>query len=341
MEIVPTAMMADPDTDTALAPSKPRRTKARVEGVEPVAFVPEAPPARKDLAVPARRDDHGLRRRSVQLARLTMLLFADLCGVLVAFLASLQAANILHGLVQTDNGPIRITELELSPIVLFVTPLAIVWALSAISGHYTRRRPFWHEMRDIARFTLYTAAIIILVLFLTKGHFSRLWMGGFLVGLTALLPIARLCARRAMLGLGIWHRATVIIGGPQSAANAARTFASDPYLGYRSIEHIALDETARLETIAEAFERRDPTVFGSGNVPVELPHLVFAPDDLAELTRHKALFDRLMSALPTMTFVPPMAGLPLYGAEALGVFTKDLLLLRFHNNLAKPAARAG
>ena len=51
---------------------------------------------------------------------------------------------------------------------------AISW-FWLVRGHYTQRRPFWDETRDVVIAMLVLAVVDAALMFMLKSPFSRLW----------------------------------------------------------------------------------------------------------------------------------------------------------------------
>ena len=71
-----------------------------------------------------------------------------------------------------------------------------------VRGHYTQRRPFWDETRDVVMAMLVLAVLDAALMFMLKSPFSRLWwLTTWSVSLLAVV-LGRVLMRRLMMLLG-------------------------------------------------------------------------------------------------------------------------------------------
>ncbi len=267
----------------------------------------------------------------------------------VAFLLAAILANMLHWLLpiaETNDfsslwaGPMAQDRLEiLAPLFL----CALIWFL--LLGHYTRRRPFWDEFAEIIRVLLVLAAIDASLLYITKLPFSRLWFIGAWVGAVFFVPILRILVKTLLLKLSIWQKPAIILGTGPNAIDAVAALRSERLMGYE-IEAFATP-TARAPDEPRTLRVADR----------QIPIVHFDParvDDLRALSnttvvvafeqpgleRAAKLIARLNRYCDDLHVVPPMRGLPLFGAKIHYYFRHELFFLTLGNNLASPGPRA-
>ena len=114
------------------------------------------------------------RKKSISLCR-SCLLGSDVCSFLIAYLAG----GLLFYLVREESlvrlGLSFFTLMKAwSTYYLLIIPFAVLrfW----YAGHYTRRKPFWDELKDIIQVLSLLFVAEGTILFLTKSSFSRLWL---------------------------------------------------------------------------------------------------------------------------------------------------------------------
>ena len=208
-----------------------------------------------------------------------------------------------------------------------------------MKGLYSRRLPFWDELRLILSTLLYLAALNGIMVLLAKWPFSRvLWFVSWTF--TAfLVPVLRSGVRQILAKAGIWQRATVIIGTGETAKSTYKALLSEPQLGYEIIEFISLE---KIPSMATSNIQKIPLIL----VPKAelLPHLLKLSKQyrnlqiLIALEQHETqdaseLLERLSLIFDDLHMVPALAGLPLFGLEANHFFSHEVLLLRSKNNL--------
>jgi undecaprenyl-phosphate galactose phosphotransferase len=213
-------------------------------------------------------------------------------------------------------------------------------------GHYARRRQSWQELGDVAAVAAGCLLLDLALLYLLKVNFSRLWVLASWALVVPAVPLARLLAKRAARGLGGWVRPTVVVGcGPAALEIAAALGARGDHLGYR-VEAF-LDPDADPDGPPRALP------VGGRAVPVlpldprarELPgwlaawlgrpHVVVALE-LDRLAGREALVEALSLRHGDIDVVSPLRGLPINNTRVSHFFSRDILALRIHNNLARP-----
>ena len=212
-------------------------------------------------------------------------------------------------------------------------------------GHYSRRQPFWDELRETIKIILFMAMLDAALVFLGKWPFSRLWfISTWLVALM-LVPVARVIVKKILMALGGWRRPTVIVGTGPNAKEAATALTSEPLMGFDVIAFIAgpTHHNSTPESI-DIGERKLPVLFYRQH-PWELlgnlhsPHLVLALE-VGEEEEQRALMYSLGSDCKNVHVAPPVRGLPLYGTEVERFFSHEVLLLSVRNNLSRLWSRA-
>ncbi|MCF7992560.1 MAG: undecaprenyl-phosphate galactose phosphotransferase WbaP [Thiohalocapsa sp.] len=273
--------------------------------------------------------------------------------VLTDFAALLLAgatANVLHWLYLGPSEhqllgiwllPVAEQRIAVALILLLIAQVWF-WAL----GHYTRRRPFWDELAEIFKVIVGLALIDAAVLYLLKLPFSRAWFLGTWLLTVPLIPMLRTGTKRLLLHFRVWQRPTIVLGDGDNAADAVAAIRSEPLMG------IDVIGVARV-TSAPAQERPEQHIMvGPARVPVmplssalqllsespEKPSLVVALDRELVASEVK-LIRKLQRMCGEVSVVPPLRGLPLYGAKVNHFFRHDLFFLSLRNQLSRHGAR--
>ena len=207
-------------------------------------------------------------------------------------------------------------------------------------GHYSRRRQLWQEFGDIAGVAAVALLFDLALLYLLKVEFSRLWVLTSWALVVPAIPLVRRLVKHVALELGGWLQPTVILGtGPNALEIAAAYDARNNHLGYQV--------QAFLDPAAAACER---TLLVAGRaIPVvplapsarELPgwlgqpHVVVALE-LDEMLGRETLIESLSFHHGDIDVISPLKGLPINNTRVSHFFSRDILSLRIHNNLARP-----
>ncbi len=207
-------------------------------------------------------------------------------------------------------------------------------------GHYTRRRQLWQEFGDIAGIASVALLFDLALLYLLKVNFSRVWVLSSWALLVPAVPLVRRLVKQAALELGHWLQPTVIVGtGPNAREIAAAYDARNNHLGYQV--------QAFLDLAPEAVE--GSLRVGGRDIPVlpldarskELPgwlgqpHVVVALE-LDEMLGREGLIESLSFYHGDIDVISPLKGLPINNTRVTHFFSRDILSLRIHNNLARP-----
>ena len=217
-------------------------------------------------------------------------------------------------------------------------------------GHYSRRRQFWQELGDIAMVAAGALLFDLALLYLLKVNFSRLWVLTSWALVVPAVPLARLLVKKVALELGHWLQPTVIVGvGPNALEIAAAYDARNNHLGYQvqafldpcgAGEAAPGADQAAGERWLQVGGRAIPVLAldaGAKELPGWLgqPHVVVALE-LDEMLGREGLIESLSFYHGDIDVISPLKGLPINNTRVSHFFSRDILSLRIHNNLARP-----
>lgn len=205
--------------------------------------------------------------------------------------------------------------------------------------HYTFRKPYWFELKEIIR-TIFIFAIINLALVgFSKWGMSRyVWVLTWLLALTT-IPLARSITKKILNRFGLWTKPTVIIGAGDNALDAYAALQSEEMLGFDvraffrvqndSHETVVSTPVPLIENEQALWEEFDPgeTQF---IVAVEFDQHSIRDYWLMCLAKHHCA---------SVSVIPTLRGVPLYGTDMSFIFSHDVMILRVHNNLMKRSSR--
>jgi undecaprenyl-phosphate galactose phosphotransferase len=206
-------------------------------------------------------------------------------------------------------------------------------------GHYSRRRPFWLELGDIVTVAAVAFVFDAALLYLLKVNFSRLWVLTSWALVVPAVPLARRAVKRLCLEFGGWQQPTVIIGTRGAAREIADAYARDLHLGYEIAAFLDPSPDAVPRELAVGGRRVPvlPLDTREGRVPEWLgrPHVVLALE-LDEMAGRESFIEGLSVRHGDIDIISPLKGLPINNTRVTHFFSRDLLSLRIHNNLARP-----
>ena len=90
--------------------------------------------------------------------------------------------------------------------------IGVIWFWIRLR-HYTYRKPFWFELKEVIRTLIILAIIELATIAFSKLYFSR-YLWGLTWGVTFFfVPIVRILTKKILIDTGLYIKNTVIIGG--------------------------------------------------------------------------------------------------------------------------------
>jgi undecaprenyl-phosphate galactose phosphotransferase len=273
----------------------------------------------------------------------SLLICTDIVSMILAFIISVMIAAPFHGdsvfsreawWPALNSGPLQIYS------VLVLLLVGVFWG----KGHYSKRKPFANEIKDVLKVALAVAALDVVFLFLSKSQFSRASVLLNWAAVPVALVTIRWIVKRTLIATGGWVRPMVIIGWGENAVETALAFKDEPLMGLKlaaflipigkdKLTHEIKDKHGNLVPSFSLGSDPNQTLKQLGN-----PHVVLAmeqggvdtyQDMILQLSRHNS----------DVQLVPALRGLPLYGMEANHFFAHEVLILTMRNNLARRLPR--
>ncbi|MEF9674811.1 undecaprenyl-phosphate galactose phosphotransferase WbaP [Pectobacterium aroidearum] len=204
--------------------------------------------------------------------------------------------------------------------------------------HYTYRKPFWFELKEIIRTLVIFAIIDLALVAFSKWHFSRyVWCITWVLAII-LVPVGRVIVKKVLDKLNFWKKHTVIIGTGKNARDAYAALQSEEVLGFTigafysntvtdNMGHINGVPVINTEEALWLQSCSDDTQF---IVALEFDEHVLRDYWLKNLAKHNC---RSISVIPTLR------GVPLYGTDMSFIFSHEVMILRVSNSLAKRTSR--
>ncbi|TKI05768.1 undecaprenyl-phosphate galactose phosphotransferase WbaP [Martelella alba] len=239
-------------------------------------------------------------------------------------------SNDLYAFVPRDEIQARYA----SHIILSVVCVSWFWMRLR---HYTYRKPFWFELKEILRTILIFSVIDLAIVAFSKWELSRyVW---FLTWVLAAItvPLGRVIVKRTLNMAGIWKKQTIIIGSGKNAHDAYAALQSEEILGFDVEAFYAVDDSAVTTSFSKPVLQDEselwPLVDTDNTqfiVAVEFEQHAYRDYWLKQLAKHNC---RSVSVIPTLR------GVPLYGTDMSFIFSHEVMILRVSNNLAKRSSR--
>lgn len=221
---------------------------------------------------------------------------------------------------------------------LFLVGLAgagILWFWGKLR-HYSYRKPFWSELKEILQTLSVLALIDVAFLAFSKQDFSRLeWLILWILVLF-LVPLLRAISKLLLSRVGVWQIPCVIVGTGDNALEAYRAIASEKLMGMHIQAFVAPDHLTHSSPVENVplMSMSDYWLHYMGAVKVYL-----ALESEQRNIRDSWL--RRLSAhnCNNISVIPSLRGIPLYGTDMSHFFSHEVMILRLRNNLARISSR--
>lgn len=268
-----------------------------------------------------------------------LLIFADVLAMLAAFCVAVIWMSIARGSSFLFGDSMSFSVGQVRPQVYLVFIITIL-TIFHTKGHYTKRKPFANELKDVLAVIAVLAVTDAALLYLTKWQFSRSVMLLNWALAPFFIVMTRLAMKRSLVALGGWFRPMVIIGWGENALETALAFEDETLMGFNLTAFlIPLGKEKFSHNINDRFGKPVPNI-SLGNNPEETldrlgnPHIVLALEQ-GGIDTYQEMVLQLGRRNQQMQVVPSLRGLPLYGMEASHFFAHEVLLLTVRNNLAR------
>jgi undecaprenyl-phosphate galactose phosphotransferase len=203
--------------------------------------------------------------------------------------------------------------------------------------HYSYRKPYWFELKEIIRTIIIFAVLDLALVAFSKWNFSRLlWLVTWAL-IIIMVPLGRSFAKYILNKLDLWKKNTIIIGSGRNAFEAYAALQSEEVLGFSVAAFVCTDvpcekEYHKIPVINSESELWDIADVENTQFIVALEFEQHNLRDwwLKNLAKHNC---RSVSVIPTLR------GVPLYGTEMSFIFSHEVMILRVSNNLAKRSSR--
>lgn len=256
---------------------------------------------------------------------------ADLLCIFFSFIISLKILDVYGE--QTRYLPSGEID-ERIVIHLFLSLIGVAWFWVRLR-HYTYRKPFWFELKEVIRTLAILSIVELAIIAFSKLHFSRyLWVITWSICLL-FAPVARIFVKKLLIKSKWYLKDTVIIGSGANALDAYKALKNENYLGLdiKYFVRSAHNDFERVD-IFEVDKDKIWSIIEPSNTQIVLALENGESEQrdiwLRDLAKHKCRY---------ISVVPTLRGLPLYSTDMSFLFSYEVMLLRINNNLAKRSSR--
>jgi Undecaprenyl-phosphate galactose phosphotransferase WbaP len=259
-----------------------------------------------------------------------IILVGDVLALALAFAASTFITDMFQTrLLHRYPGEFYSPYLHDRIIALFFLSALLIGGFSR-EKHYTSRRAFWTELKHILVGVGFVMVVDGWLQFAMKVQVSRLWHIHLWVYAATFLICSRVAVRKALMNLGLWQRATVVIG-KQGQIEEFRTFATrEPYLGYEVEATVAIEQGSHI-----TLKRLNDHLA----VKPQIAYAVIASEGMSASLLSNVI-DVIERRHIRYGVIPPLKGVPLLGFQVEDFFGSDFIVLQNHRmSLEDPGIR--
>lgn len=205
--------------------------------------------------------------------------------------------------------------------------------------HYTYRKAFWFELKEVIRTVAIFAVIDLAIFAFSKWQVSRyIWVFTW-SSILIWLPLSRFFTKKVLQRVGLWNKGCVIIGTGPNAIEAYRALKLERELGLdfkyffapeqKLIKSRVLDDLRILHNEEVLWRTIDP----------RNTQFFIALEDGQENLREQWVQKMAIRHCRAVSVVPTTRGIPLNSTDMSYLFRHELLILRINTNLTKTSSR--
>lgn len=204
--------------------------------------------------------------------------------------------------------------------------------------HYTYRKPFWFELKEMLRtlaifFIIELAIIALSKLYVSRHFWVTTWIFVFL-----LMPICRILLKYLLIRIKLYTKNTIIIGSGKNAIDVFHALKQETYLGFNITLFVATDKTRCTEIDGVPIVNTEPQVL-LHRVDHHFTQFIIALDEANEKAQNFWLRSLIKKGCRAVSVIPDFRGIPLYGTDIAFLFSHEIVLFRVNNNLAKRSSK--
>ena len=256
----------------------------------------------------------------------------------ISFYVCLVIAYYLRGFLNTIFTGLVPLQFDLLYFINFWWMPAAFVVFIAYEGLYTRRMPFWDEVREMVKAV--TVAVIVIFAVMSLGKFShrlsRLTIILLYFGSIAVFPAVRLMGKKLLYRMNIWKENLIIIGAGRTGVEVAEGIGKESHLGYNIIGFLD-DDPDKIGRMINVNGKKYKvlgkmrhfnkfiSLINVTTVIIAIPSSTLA--DLSKLT------ESVQKNARRVLLVPDLKGIALANTELRNLSAQQMFMLNINNNL--------
>lgn len=216
---------------------------------------------------------------------------------------------------------------------LVLAGLWVCWH-AVLRRKYFSRQPFWTELLSLIKGSIAFMALGSLASLLGGQALQVLHYAEWWVVLLVLVVLVRGLVRTLLHHAGLWTRPAIIFGSDENAKQAALALHSEPSMGY-FVEAFVTTVGAGAELPNTSPSRPWPQKTADFEALRNF-HCVIALEASQSDLRDHLIRQLSEHQIKSVSVIPAMRGVPLFGMESTQFFSHEVLMLHVRNQLANP-----
>ncbi|WP_343682926.1 undecaprenyl-phosphate galactose phosphotransferase WbaP [Acinetobacter baylyi] len=217
--------------------------------------------------------------------------------------------------------------------------IIVIWYLFSLK-HYSNRKSYWYELREILKYiTLVISLEAIIFIFLNIKniiiHLIILWL------LISVFTITfRLITKKILNIFELWNKETIIIGVGKNALDTYKAINKDKNLGLKIEQFIYFKDEVIEDEIKELNINKE--MLSKNNIIDQLnseKNYIIALDSQYFKLRETLLREFIVNNFKYVSIVPSLRGVPLYRTDISFIFSHEILMLHIQQNISKISSR--
>ncbi|MGF6563132.1 undecaprenyl-phosphate galactose phosphotransferase WbaP [Erwinia aphidicola] len=203
--------------------------------------------------------------------------------------------------------------------------------------HYTYRKPFWFELKEVFRTILVFSIVDLSISALSKWELSRwIWVLTWLLAMV-MIPIGRSVVKRVLNRNKLWKKQSIILGSGKNAEEAYKALQSEEVMGFDVVAFFDVDGSQpALELFGIPVLKDEQQLWSLVNSETQF---IVAVEYEQSQSRDLWLKNLAKHNCRSVSVIPSLRGVPLYGTDMAYIFSHEVMILRVNNNLAKRTSR--
>lgn len=288
-----------------------------------------------------RHSRNFLHEKTVHLTAFILAFMLDLSALMLAYSISLPLLGYISRFFPIPVSENVYATAEIHEVVYFCLSMAILFFLY-IRGHYSRRIPWWSQIQDISKITVFALLVDVFANYALELGCPLIFIVTSWLTAFSMFVIVRMVMNKIKCNWEGWRVPAAIIADPDTAMDALYALASDRGMGLAARAIFLRNRNASVmdrEELPEAYRNID-ILTGNDNYEdyiLRHPNLFYIISLESVEGEHR---DRLVSFLHRhniqFALLPTLLHTGTYQSEPHYFFGNDFMLL----NSKKPAAPA-